>query len=61
MNSLRKSFDDDAGNCKQCGHPSDPHIIVAYETSDFSKGGEMRCPVAGCTCFHALDFHLKTE
>jgi len=37
-----------------------PHIVVAYDTSDFSKGGEVRCPVAECTCFHSLDFDFKT-
>jgi len=54
------SVDDADGNCRQCGHPFDPHIVIAYDTSDFSKGGEMRCPVEGCGCFHTLDFDLKT-
>lgn len=54
------SVDDAGGNCRQCGHPFDPHIVIAYDTSDFSKGGEMRCPVAGCSCFHTLDFDFKT-
>jgi hypothetical protein len=54
------SLDDADGNCRQCGHPFNPHIVVAYDTSDFSKGGEVRCPVAECTCFHSLDFDLKT-
>jgi hypothetical protein len=55
----KPSLEDADGNCLQCGHPSDPHIVVAYDTDDFSKGGEMRCPVAGCTCFSSLDFDLK--
>jgi hypothetical protein len=54
------SLDDANGNCRQCGHPFNPHIVLAYDTGDFSKGGEVRCPVAGCSCFHNLDFHLKT-
>jgi hypothetical protein len=28
---------------------------------DFSKGGELRCPVEGCSCFHTLGLDLKTE
>jgi hypothetical protein len=54
------SIDDADGNCRQCGHPSNPHLVIAYDTSDFSKGGEMRCPVEGCTCFRRLDFDFKT-
>jgi len=53
------SADDAEGNCKQCGHPFDPHLVIAYDTSDFSKGHEIRCPVQGCTCFHPLDFNFK--
>jgi hypothetical protein len=52
--------DDADGNCKQCRHPFNPHMVIAYDTSDFSKGGEIRCPVAGCSCFHSLDFNFKT-
>jgi len=33
------SLDDADGNRKHCGHPFDPHIVVAYDTNDFSKGG----------------------
>jgi hypothetical protein len=53
------SLDDAEGNCKQCGHPFDPHIVVAYDTMDFSKGGELRCHVEGCSCFHSMDFKFK--
>jgi hypothetical protein len=53
-------LDDAHGNCKQCGHLFNPHIVLAYDTSDFSKGSEIRCPVAGCSCFRRLDFQLKT-
>jgi 2'-5' RNA ligase len=36
--------DDADGNCKQCRHPFNPHMVIAYDTSDFSKGGEIRSP-----------------
>lgn len=52
-------MDDENGNCKQCGHPFNPHIVIAYDTKDFSKGGEMRCPVDGCKCFNTLDFNFS--
>jgi hypothetical protein len=55
------SVDDQDGNCKRCGHPFDPHIIVAYEVQDFSKGGEMTCPVEGCSCCSTVSFDFKTE
>jgi len=32
------SLDDADGNGRQCGHPFNPHIVVAYDTSDLSKG-----------------------
>ena len=50
------SMADENGNCKRCGHPFDPHIVIAYDTKDFSKGGEMRCPVKDCSCFHTVSF-----
>jgi hypothetical protein len=60
MNEQEKPTLDDAdGNCRQCGHPFNPHIVVAYDMSDFSKGGEVRCPAAGCSCFHSLGFDFK--
>jgi hypothetical protein len=34
-------------------------IARLYDTSDFSKGGELRCPVAGCSCCRSLDFDFK--
>lgn len=55
----KPSLDDANGNCKRCGHPFDPHMVVAYDTDDLSKGGELRCPVTECSCFHTLDFDLK--
>jgi ribosomal protein L32 len=55
----QKKMDDENGNCKQCGHPFNPHIIIAYDTKDFSKGGEMRCPVNDCKCFNIIDFNFE--
>lgn len=55
----KPSLDDDDGNCKQCGHPFNPHIVVAYDTNDFSKGGEIKCQVEGCPCFHNLGFNFS--
>ena len=55
------SMDDADGNCRLCGHPFDPHIIVAYDGNDFSKGGEMRCPVVDCSCFHTVSFDFKAS
>jgi hypothetical protein len=52
-------MDDANGNCRQCGHPFNPHIVVAYDVNDFSKGGEIRCPVAECSFFHSLGFDIK--
>ncbi len=52
--------DDNDGTCKQCGHPFGTHIIAAYDKGDFSKGGEMRCPVEHCQCFSTVSFDPKT-
>jgi len=52
------TLDDENGNCRQCGHSFDEHIVVAYDVSDFSKGGEMTCPVPGCDCYHTISFNL---
>jgi hypothetical protein len=54
------ALDDAEGNCRQCGHPFNPHDVIAYDMNDLSKGGELRCPVAECTCFHTLDFDLNS-
>jgi hypothetical protein len=56
----KASLDDANGNCRQCGHAFNLHIVVAYDINNFSKGGEVRCPVVDCSCFHSLDFDLKT-
>ena len=46
-----QTFDDGGGICRRCGHPFDPHVVIAYDVKDFSNGGEMRCPVEGCDCY----------
>ena len=53
--------DDENGNCKVCGHPFDPHVIVAYDVDDLAKGGEMRCHVGDCDCFRTLSFDLSDK
>ena len=53
--------DDEDGNCTSCGHPFNPHVIIAYDRNDLSKGGEMRCQVAGCDCFQTLSFDLSDK
>ena len=54
-------LDDENGNCKRCGHPFNPHVIVAYGASGFADGGEMRCPVENCDCFFIVSFDMKDE
>jgi hypothetical protein len=54
----KATLDDENGNCKQCGHPFDPHLVIAYDRDDLSKGGEIRCNVSGCECLHPMDFKL---
>jgi len=53
--------DDENGNCKACGHPFDPHVVIAYDGNDLAKGGEMRCQVEGCDCFQTLSFDLRDK
>ena len=57
----KEKMDDENENCKQCGHPSNPHVIIAYDIKDFSKGGEMRCPVDDCKCFNTIDFNFNKD
>ena len=54
-----RALADSERSCKQCGHPSDPHLIIAFDVGDFSKGGVMRCPVEGCNCESTISFNLK--
>jgi hypothetical protein len=57
----RNKLDDENSNCKQCGHPFDPHIVIAFDKEDLSKGGIMKCPEPHCPCHHTLDFNLKPD
>jgi hypothetical protein len=57
----KASLDDAYGNCKQCGHPFDPHLVIVFDVNDFSKGGEIRCPIPNCTCHHTMNFDLTKE
>ena len=57
----KSSLDDENGNCKQCGHPFDPHVVIAFNVKDFSKGGVMKCPVKDCSCTHAIDFNFSKD
>jgi len=52
------SLDDEQGNCKMCGHPFEPHLVIAFDVNDLSKGGELRYPVEGCNCLRTLGFDL---
>ena len=56
-----ETCDDEHGNCRRCGHPFNPHIIVAFDGTDFTKGGEMRCQVEGCPCFSTVSFNFDQE
>jgi hypothetical protein len=53
-----ETCDDENGNCKVCGHPFSPHLVIAYDVNDFAKGGEVRCQVEGCDCLRTLDFDV---
>jgi hypothetical protein len=57
----RDACDDENGNCRVCGHPFNPHTVIAYDVNDLAKGGEMRCPVEGCDCFQTLSFDLSDK
>jgi hypothetical protein len=32
-----EACDDENGNCKVCGHPFDPHVVIAYDGDDLAK------------------------
>lgn len=53
--------DDENGNCKICDHPFNPHLVIAYDGNDLTKGGEIRCQVADCDCFRTLSFDLSDK
>lgn len=59
--SENQAMDDEKGNCKRCGHPFKPHLVVAFDTSDYSKGGLIKCQVEGCDCKYDLTFNLAKE
>jgi len=44
-------LDDADGNCKECGHPFNPHVVVAYDVNDFSKGGRDSVSCGGMQLF----------
>ena len=56
-----ENYDDENGNCKICGHPFSPHVVIAYDVNDFAKGGEVRCQVEGCDCLRPLDFDFSDK
>ncbi|MBI2610809.1 hypothetical protein HYW60_02655 [Candidatus Kaiserbacteria bacterium] len=60
METKDSKMDDENGNCKQCGHPFDPHQIIA-NPKDLAAGGIMKCPVDGCPCFNTISFDFKKE
>jgi hypothetical protein len=41
---------DDDKVCEQCGHPFDPHALIAT-TGEPRDGGVMLCPIPGCECY----------
>jgi len=53
--------DDENGNRKMCGHPFNPHVVIAYDGDNLSRGGEMRCQVEDCNCFRTLSFDLSDK
>jgi hypothetical protein len=59
MTDEDQKMDDERGNCKRCGHPFGPHVIIAFDVNDFGKGGLMRCPVDACDCESTVSFNLK--
>lgn len=57
--SMSKTMDDEKGQCKQCGHLFDPHLLIAIHRGDPAKGGIMFCPEEGCPCFNTWDLGKK--
>ncbi len=55
------TLDDEHGMCRQCGHPFNPHVLIAHDPEHVDKGGIIRCPVPDCKCFHTWDFKPKKE
>jgi hypothetical protein len=40
----KPSLDDAEGNCRQCGHPFNPHVVVAYDMNDFPREARFGFP-----------------
>ena len=57
--SKLNACDDENGMCKACGHPFDPHVVIAYDRNDLAKGGEMRCQVEGCVDLSDKEWNMK--
>jgi hypothetical protein len=55
----KESCDDANGNCKLCGHPFNPHLVIAFDVKDFSKGGAVVCNVEGCNCRRSISFDFS--
>lgn len=51
-----KSMDDKDGNCRQCGHPFEPHLVIAFDKDNLNRGGVIKCPITRCKCHHTWDF-----
>lgn len=37
--------------CEQCGHPFDPHVVIATMGDAPEAGGIVLCPRPGCLCY----------
>lgn len=46
--------------CGQCGHPFDPHVLVAVN-GDPTLGGIILCPQAECRCYATYGFGRNSE
>jgi len=45
-------------DCEQCGHPFNPHSLIAT-TGDPRNGGIILCPVPGCECYSTWGCAVK--
>ena len=61
QNDENLSMDDEKGNCKQCGHPFDPHLVIAWDREHPEKWGIIKCSVAHCPCHSIWDFDQKQK
>ncbi len=58
---MDNQLDDENGLCKQCRHPFNPHLIIAFDSDDLSKGGFIKCQVENCDCYTTLNFDLARK